>query len=109
MLAKDPDVIVKIKEEARRRTLEIKESNAPLTASLSNQELSDESEVTQSYRFGHSVILRLWETLKLDKIFAKTVGKRDPILPECSWDARQVAQNMRKSGLPIYNQKEQRG
>lgn len=77
MLAKDPDVIVKLKEEARRRTLEKKESNAPLTASLSNQELGDESEVTQSYRFGHSVILKLWETLKLDKIFAKTAGKRD--------------------------------
>ena len=77
MLAQDPDVIAKLKEEARRRTLEQKESNTPLTVSLSTQELGDESEVTQSYRFGHSLIRRLWETLKLDRLFAKTVGKRD--------------------------------
>ena len=77
MLAQDPDVIAKLKEEARRRTLEQKESNAPLTVSLSTQELGDESEVTQSYRFGHSLIRRLWETMKLDHLLAKTVGKRD--------------------------------
>lgn len=77
MLAQDPDVIDKLKEEARRRTLEKKESNAPLTASLTNQELGDESDVTQSYRFGHSLIRRLWEMLKLDPLFAKTVGKRN--------------------------------
>ncbi len=77
MLAQDPNVIVKLKEEARRRTLEKKASSKPLTTSLSIQELGDQSEVTQSYRFGHSLILKLWETLKLDQLFAKTVGKRD--------------------------------
>ena len=77
MLAEDPEIIVKLKEEARGITREKKESSAPLTPSLSNQELGDESEVTESYHFGHSLILRLWETLKLDKIFAKTAGKRD--------------------------------
>ena len=77
MLAEDPEIIVKLKEEARGITREKKESSAPLTPSLSNQELGDESEVTESYHLGHSLILRLWETLKLDKIFAKTAGKRD--------------------------------
>lgn len=48
-----------------------------MTASLSIQELDDQSEVTQSYRFGHSMILKLWETLKLDQLFTKTIGKRD--------------------------------
>lgn len=77
MLAQDPDVIVKLKEEARRRTLGKKASHSPLTASLSIQELDDQSEVTQSYRFGHSLILKLWETLKLNQLFTKTIGKRD--------------------------------
>lgn len=77
MLEEDPDIIAKLKEQARRITSEKKESNAPLTLSVSNQELGEESEVTQSYNFGHSLILRLWENLKLDQFFARKVGKRD--------------------------------
>lgn len=77
MLAQDPDIIAKLKKKRAGARSKKKESNCPLTASLSNQELGDESEVTQSYHFGHSLIRRLWGTLKLDQLFAKIVGKRD--------------------------------
>lgn len=77
MLAADPNIIEKLKEEARQLTLKKKESMAPLTLDVSTEEIQEQSMVVPSYHFGHALILKLWERLKLETLFTEKIGKRD--------------------------------
>ncbi len=77
MLAEDPDIIVKLTEEARRLTLEKKESQTPISLDAATNEILDPSMVVPSYNFGHALVLQLWDRMKLDPVFTDKTGKRD--------------------------------
>ncbi len=77
MLAEDPDIIGKLKEEARRLTLEKKESQTPISLDAATNEILDPSMVVPSYNFGHALVLQLWDRMKLDPVFTDKTGKRD--------------------------------
>ena len=71
MLAEDPDVIQKLKAEAVAKTKEKKEANAPIVLSLPVTDIEKSSDVTQSFRFGHSIIKQLWQIMELNAFFEK--------------------------------------
>ncbi|WP_128425465.1 IS1634 family transposase [Gudongella oleilytica] len=77
MLAEDPEIIEKLKAEAKRMTAEKKLSATPVTLEVSSEEILDASDVTSSYYFGHALVLQLWDQLKLDSFFVERSGKRD--------------------------------
>ena len=77
MLAEDPDIIEKLKEEARTLTAEKKASNKPLTIELSSQEITSPDDVTASFRFGHALVKQLWQRMALDLFFREQCNKRN--------------------------------
>ena len=77
MLAEDPDVIQKLKAEAVAKTKEKKEANAPIVLSLPVTDIEKSSDITQSFRFGHSIIKQLWQIMELDAFFEKNTNKRN--------------------------------
>lgn len=77
MLAEDPDIIEKLKAEARTLTAEKKASQKPLTIELSSQEITSPDDVTASYRFGHALVKQLWQRMGLDVFFRKSCNKRN--------------------------------
>ena len=62
MLADDPNIIDKLKAEAKVLTVEKRTSQKPLTVELASQEITTPDDVTASYRFGHALYFRgLWK------------------------------------------------
>ena len=77
MLAVDPDIVEKLKQEAKRLTQEKKASMTPVSLEVSSDEILDVSHVVPSFYFGHALVLQLWDKLKLDLFFEDNAGKRD--------------------------------
>lgn len=77
MLAEDPDIIEKLKEEAKALTAEKKASNKPLTIELSSQDIISRDDVTPSFRFGHALVKQLWQRMALDLFFREQCNKRN--------------------------------
>ncbi|MBR0577481.1 IS1634 family transposase [Proteiniclasticum sp. BAD-10] len=77
MLAEDPEIIEKLKAEAKRLSAEKKLSSTPVNLEVSSEEILEASDVTSSYYFGHALVLQLWDQLKLDSFFVERSGKRD--------------------------------
>ncbi len=69
MLAENPNIIAELKEEAKRLTKEKKLQNAPITLTISNQEIIHEKDSLKSYKFGHCIVNKIWKDMKLDKYF----------------------------------------
>src|SRR5690554_4757736 len=53
MLAEDPDIIAKLKAEAKELTKAKKESLKPISLELSSVDIQSPTDVVPSYRFGH--------------------------------------------------------
>lgn len=77
LLAKNPNILEELKEEAKRLTLAKKASSAPVSLEVSSEEILDTADVVPSYYFGHALVLQLWNKLKLEEFFAERSGKRD--------------------------------
>ena len=77
MLAEDPAVIEKLREEAKRLTAEKKMANAPNILTVSNQELNTPEQASEAYRFGHAVILQIWKQIGLDRLIDRHCEKRN--------------------------------
>ena len=79
MVDKDPDIIEKLKREAKLYTQKVKESSKPITLQLRNTEISEPDDTTPAYYFGHSIISRLWKQTGLDKLFINQCGKKNAV------------------------------
>ena len=66
MLAEDPDIIAKLKEQARELTRKQQETNAPIQLTVQNQQIIKSHDSQASFHIGHSVLQRLWQDLDLD-------------------------------------------
>lgn len=77
MLAEDPDVITKLKAEAKELTKEKKESLAPVSLQVSVVDIQSPTDVVPSYRFGHSIVKQMWNKMGLDDFFLQKSGKRN--------------------------------
>lgn len=77
MLAEDPNIIEKLKDQAKIHTIKKKESSKPLTLQLRNAEITEPDDVTPSYYFGHSVMSQLWKQIGLDSFFINQCGKKN--------------------------------
>jgi len=77
MLAEDPDIIEKLKEEARALTAQKKASQKPITVELSSQEITSPDDVTASFRFGHALVKQIWQRMALDILFREQCSKRN--------------------------------
>jgi transposase len=77
MLAEDPDIIEKLKEEARALTAQKKASRKPITVELSSQEITSPDDVTASFRFGHALVKQMWQRMALDIFFREQCNKRN--------------------------------
>lgn len=77
LFAEDPDFMQKLRADARRATLEKKESLRPLTLEVSSSPIGQTDDVTPSFRFGHAIVKQLWDMLRLDSFFEKHCGKRN--------------------------------
>ena len=77
MLAEDPDIIEKLKQEARRLTREEKAENAPITLSVNNQELMSPGQAHASYRFGHALLRQCWQQMGLDRFIGERIDKKN--------------------------------
>jgi transposase len=77
LLSEDPDFMAKLKEQVKLETQAIKESQKPLTLSLSTANIDQPEDVTASYRFGHAIVKELWQLLGLDDFFAQHCTKRN--------------------------------
>ena len=61
MLAEDPDIIAKMKTEAKELTKTKKESQAPVKLQVSSVDIHTPTDVVPSYRFGHAIVKQMWE------------------------------------------------
>lgn len=77
LLAEDPDFMAKLKQEAKRLTQELKESERPLLIEADMREIATAEDVTPSFLFGHAIIARLWEIMGLDSFFEENCTKRN--------------------------------
>ena len=77
LIAEDPDIIEKLREEAKERTKQKKEALKPLTIELVSKELKSTEDVIPSYHFGHHLIHRIWRDLELERFFAQNCQKRN--------------------------------
>ena len=77
MLAEDPDIIEKLKEEARRLTREEKAENAPVVLTVGNQDLVNPNQAHASYRFGHALLRQCWQRMGLDRFIRERVDKKN--------------------------------
>lgn len=77
MLAEDPNIIEKLKKEAKALTIEKKASQKPITVELASQEIISPDDVTASYRFGHALVKQLWLRMGLHLFFTEQCNKRN--------------------------------
>jgi transposase len=77
MLAADPDILQKLKQEAAAITQAKKESRMPITLQLQSSDISSPEDTTPSFSFGHALIKRLWSQMALDEFFSASCGKRN--------------------------------
>lgn len=78
LLAEDPEIMTKLKAEAKRRTAEKKVGKAPITIEISKQTITTSEDALPSYKIGHSLIYAVWRELELDKFFNKHLDHRYP-------------------------------
>lgn len=77
MVADDPEVIEKLKIEAKRLTEEKKAKNKPITLEVSRHPIASPSDTTPSFHFGHAAIKSLWNNLELDNFFKSNCKKKN--------------------------------
>ena len=77
LVAKEPDIMERLRAEARRLTAQKRAENAPLTLSVSNQLATTVESFTPSFRFGHSVLLQCWSKMGLDACLSGQGSKRN--------------------------------
>jgi len=77
MIAEDPDIIAKLKQQAKEITLERKQNRAPLSIQLPVKDIKHPSDLTPSFLFGHALVNQLWKSMTLDKFFTENCGKRN--------------------------------
>jgi len=77
MLAEDPDIMQKLKQEAAAITKAKKESRTPVTLQLQVADITSPEDTTPSFAFGHALIKRLWTQMSLDEFFSTSSGKRN--------------------------------
>ena len=77
LLAEDPDFYGKLKEEAKRLTKELKESERPLVIEADMKEVAASDDVTPSFLFGHAIIAQLWDIMGMDSFLEKNCTKRN--------------------------------
>ncbi|GAP39085.1 IS1634 family transposase [Flexilinea flocculi] len=77
MLADDPDIIAKLREEAKEITRQKKEAIAPIQISLPVKQIECVEDCTPRYQFGHAIIRQIWKKMGLDKFFIDNCGKRN--------------------------------
>ena len=77
MLADDPDIVEKLKREAKELTSEKKESLAPISLNLTSVDINTPEDVVRSYRFGHAIVKQLWNCMGMEDFFIEKCGKRN--------------------------------
>lgn len=77
MLAEDPDIIAKLKAEARKITAEKKAAAKPIALELSVEEVRSPEDAVDFYHFGHALLKQLWLSLKLGDFLREQSGKRN--------------------------------
>lgn len=77
MVAQDADIISKLKVEAASITKSKKESSAPITLQLPVVDITTPDKVVPSYRFGHTLIKKMWSDMGLHDFFVENSGKRN--------------------------------
>ncbi len=90
MLAQDPDIIAKLKDEAAAATKAKKESVASMTIKVPVKEITSPDDVVPSFRFGHALIKQLWSNMALDDFFLQNCASVTPhLLPTPILSCRQ--------------------
>lgn len=122
LLAEDPQILEKWKEEAKRRTAEKKLAQAPLTLTIKNQEIQRSEDTFPSFHFGHALIQQLWKQMKLDAFFEQKCEKKNanaikeaifslllqrlmhPSSVRASWQKQSHLAGVSESGLDVHYQ-----
>lgn len=69
MLSEDPDIIAKLRLEAAELTKAKKESNTPISISVTSKNITSPQDVVPSFKFGHAIIKQLWGSMGLEDFF----------------------------------------
>jgi len=77
MVAEDPNIIEKLKAEAKEITRKQKEANAPIRLTVHNQRINKPEDAMVSFHVGHSVLQKLWKDMKLDASIQRYCGQRN--------------------------------
>ena len=77
MVAEDPDIIAKLKAQAKALTKQKKEFSKPLSLQVTSTEITEPDDVVPSYYFGHCLIKQLWNQMKLDVFFTSQCGRKN--------------------------------
>lgn len=77
MVAEDPNIIEKLRDEAKALTAEKRASKKPLTIELDSQEINSPDDVTASYCFGHALVKQMWKRMGLERFFLEQCNKRN--------------------------------
>ena len=75
MVAEDPDIIPKLKAQAKALTREKKESSKPLSLQVTSAEITEPDDVVPSYYFGHSLHNLHINQMNLDTFFTNQCGR----------------------------------
>ena len=77
MLEQDTDIIAKLKAEAAESTKAKKEASSPITINVPVWDITSVNDVVPSFRFGHSLIKHLWNSMELNDFYLHQSGKRN--------------------------------
>lgn len=77
LLAQDPDIVERLKAEAKALTAAKKASQAPIQLQLSAVDVHHAADVVPSYRFGHALVKQIWDKMALEPFFVQQCGKRN--------------------------------
>ncbi len=75
-LAKDPDYIAHLREKLKKEKDEAAKDKT-ITITVRPKEISSSSDQRASFHFGHMIVNRLWDVMKLDAFFDKNVNAKN--------------------------------
>lgn len=77
LLAEDPEIIDKLKIEAKRRTAEKKTATRPVSVEMETKPILSSTDAYPSFKIGHHIIRQLWRELELDRFFSKHLPRKN--------------------------------
>lgn len=77
LYAQDPDFLVKLRAEYKKKTVEAKQAGAPIMVALPSGTIENPADALPTLNIGHAVIARMWDIMGLDSFIENHIDKKN--------------------------------